>query len=172
MTSGNEQSDEKYDQQYFVTSKELLAVVVAPKTFHSYLFGQKVLLRIDNAAVTWMKNRKIPTVQTARWLQQIETHNLEVTHRPGKKHSNADDLSIRTCRSCERQEQMNSHGDSEDEFSWWPLPLCAISRSEKSKNLSLCLKVVLCLKVGKPILYVKASLKTKKSHRYLFQRNP
>ena len=55
--------------------------------------------------------------QTARWLQQIETHNLEVTHRPGKKHSNADALSKRTCRSCERQEQMNSHGDSEDEFS-------------------------------------------------------
>ena len=51
----------KHEQQYCVTRKELLAVVVALKNFHSYLYGQKVLLRTDNAAVTWMKNLKTPT---------------------------------------------------------------------------------------------------------------
>lgn len=85
----------KHEQQYCVTRKELLAVVVALKTFHSYLYGQKVLLRTDNAAISWMKSLKNPTGQTARWLQQIETYNLEITHRAGKKHSNADALSRR-----------------------------------------------------------------------------
>ena len=129
----------KHEQQYCVTRKELLAVVVALKTFHSYLYGQKVLLRTDNAAVTWMKNLKTPTGQTARWLQQIETYNLEVTHRSGKKHSNADALSRRPCRSCERQEQMNSHSDSEDEFSSGDpcSHVCAITRSEKAKTFSM-----------------------------------
>lgn len=42
----------KHEQQYCVTRKELLAVVVALKTFHSYLYGQKVLLRTDNAAIS------------------------------------------------------------------------------------------------------------------------
>ncbi len=36
----------KHEQQYCITRKELLAVVVAIKNFHSYLYGQQVLLRI------------------------------------------------------------------------------------------------------------------------------
>ena len=100
----------KHEQQYRGT-------VVVLKTFHSYLYGQKVLLRTNNAAHTWMKNLKTFTGQSDRWLQQIETYNLEVTHRLGKKHSIANALSRRPCRSCGRQEQMNSHSDSENEFS-------------------------------------------------------
>lgn len=126
----------KHEQQYCVTRKELLAVVVAIKTFHSYLYGQKVLLRTDNAAISWMKSLKNPTGQTARWLQQIETYNLEITHRAGKKHSNADALSRRPCRSCERQENINSLSDSEDESDARSpeVQICAITRCEAAKN--------------------------------------
>lgn len=126
----------KHEQQYCVTRKELLAVVVAMKTFHSYLYGQKVLLRTDNAAISWMKSLKNPTGQTARWLQQIETYNLEITHRAGKKHSNADALSRRPCRSCERQENINSLSDSEDESDARSpeVQICAITRNEAAKN--------------------------------------
>jgi hypothetical protein len=41
----------KHERPYCVTRKELLAVV-ALKNFHSYLYGQKVLLRTDNSAVS------------------------------------------------------------------------------------------------------------------------
>jgi ribonuclease HI len=54
-----------------VTRKELLAVVSALKNFHSYLNGQEVLLRTDNAAVSWLKNLKMLSGQIARWLQEI-----------------------------------------------------------------------------------------------------
>lgn len=105
----------KHEQQYCVTRKELLAVVKALKAFHSYIYGQMVLLRTDNAAISWMKNLKNPTGQTARWLQEIETYDLTITHRAGKRHYNADALSRRPCRSCERQELQNTEDDSDDD---------------------------------------------------------
>ena len=83
----------KHETSYCTTRKELLAVVTAMKTFHSYLYGQQVLLRTDNAAVSWLRNLKRPTGQVARWVQQLETYNLTIVHRAGIKHSNADALS-------------------------------------------------------------------------------
>lgn len=40
----------------------------AIRNFNLYLYGQPVLLRIDNAAVSWMRNLKTPTGQVVRWL--------------------------------------------------------------------------------------------------------
>lgn len=127
----------KHEQHYCITRKELLAVVMALKTFHSYLYGQKVLLRTDNSAISWMKNLKNPTGQTARWLQEIETYDFTVTDRAGRKHSNADAMSRRPCRSCERQELRNLQSDSEDETTQ-QIPeaqICAITRSGASQNI-------------------------------------
>jgi hypothetical protein len=73
----------KYEKLYCVTWKELLAVITALKHFHSYIYGQQVTLRSDNAGVSWMRNLKNPTGQIARLLQEIGTHNLVVTHRAG-----------------------------------------------------------------------------------------
>lgn len=102
----------KPEQSYCVTRKELLAVVSALKHFHSYLYGQRVLLRTDNAAVSWMQNLKNPTGQTARWLQELGTYNLTIIHRPGQKHKNADALSRIPCKSCQNQQ---SHSETEEE---------------------------------------------------------
>ena len=104
-----------HEQSYCVTRKELLAVITALRTCHHYLYGQEVLLRTDNAAVSWMKNLKKPTGQTARWLQELGTYNLTVTHRAGRKHSNADALSRRPCKSCERQELGNEQSDDDND---------------------------------------------------------
>lgn len=88
----------RHEQSYCVTRKELLAVVTALRKFHPYLYGQKVLLRTDNAAVSWVRSLKNPTGQTVRWLQEIETYDLTVTHRPGRSHQNADALSRNPCK--------------------------------------------------------------------------
>lgn len=104
----------KHEQSYCVTRTELLAVVRALRNFHSYLYGQPVLLRTDNAAVSWMRNLKTPTRQVARWLQELGTYNLNVVHRPGLKHKNADALSRNPCKACSRQESASANSDSED----------------------------------------------------------
>jgi hypothetical protein len=105
----------KHEKLYCVTRKELLAVITALKHFHSYLYGQQVTIRTDNAAVRWMQNLKKQTGQVARWLQEIGTHNLVVMHRAGTKHGNADALSRAPCRVCAKQERGNASSESSEE---------------------------------------------------------
>ncbi|KAK3611727.1 hypothetical protein CHS0354_037306 [Potamilus streckersoni] len=49
----------KHEVPYCITQKELLAIVLATRSFHSCLYGQNVLLRTDIAAVSWIRNFKI-----------------------------------------------------------------------------------------------------------------
>ena len=95
----------KHELQYCTTRKELLAVVTALKHFNCYILGQKVKLRTDNSAVSWIRNLKNPTGQVFRWLQYIETYDISVSHRPGKSHGNSDALSRIPCKVCQKQEQ-------------------------------------------------------------------
>jgi hypothetical protein len=104
----------KCEKNYCATRKELLAAVMASRTFHPYIYGQKTLLRTDNAAVSWIKKLKTPSGQMARWLQELETYDLDVVHRPGLKHTNADALSRRPCKVCERQENLNNEDTDSD----------------------------------------------------------
>ena len=71
----------KLEQLYCPTRKELLAVIYALRSFHSYLYGQYVLLRTDNSAVSWLRQLKNPTGQVATWIQEVETYNLTIQHR-------------------------------------------------------------------------------------------
>ena len=103
----------KHELQYCTTRKELLAVVTALKHFHHYLLGQKVKLRTDNSAVSWIRTLKNPTGQVFRWLQYIETYDISVTHRPGRSHGNSDALSRVPCKVCQRQEQNESKDTDE-----------------------------------------------------------
>ena len=105
----------KHEESYCTTRKELLAVVIALKNFHPYLYGQKIHLRTDNAAVSWLRNLKNPTGQVARWLEILGTYNLIVSHRSGTKHSNADALSRAPCKACKRQEELNKDDVEKDE---------------------------------------------------------
>ena len=103
----------QHEKSYCVTRKELLAVINALKAFHSYLYGQPVLLRTDNAAVSWMKNLKRPTGQVARWLEELGTYDLTIVHRPGLKHRNADALSRAPCNKCAKQNSGNMDDPTE-----------------------------------------------------------
>ena len=61
------------EENYCITRKDLFAVISALKKFHSYVYGQKVLIRTDNSAVSWITNLKSPSGQVARWLQELCT---------------------------------------------------------------------------------------------------
>lgn len=163
----------KHERQYCVTRKELLAVVEALKAFHSYLYDQMVLLSTDNASISWIKNLKNPPGQTTRWLQEIETYDLIITHRAGKRHSNADALSRRPCRSCERQELKNTEDDSNDDVDQTNLDLkvCAITRSE-TKTDTIVPESGVVLDGGSWTQSDKNNLMTKIFHLYLLPENP
>lgn len=68
---------QKAERNYCVTRKELLAVVLATKHFHHYLFGRQFLLRTDHASLRWLYNFKEPEGQTARWLERLQQYDMK-----------------------------------------------------------------------------------------------
>ena len=88
------------EQRYCTARKELLAVVRALKHFKCYLYGQRITVRTDNSAVSWLHRSKDPVGQPARWIEVIDTYDITFQHRPGRKHGNADALSRYPCRQC------------------------------------------------------------------------
>ena len=91
----------KAERRYCVTRKELLAVVFFTKYFKHYLLGRKFLVRTDHSSLRWLLNFKNPDGQMARWLEILSAYEMEIQHRPGRKHANADGLSRLPCKQCE-----------------------------------------------------------------------
>ena len=87
----------KAQRNYCVTRRELLAIVMSVKHFHSYLYGQKFRVRTDHGALTWLMKFKNPEGQIARWIEILSTYDMTIEHRAGRLHSNADALSRRPC---------------------------------------------------------------------------
>lgn len=112
------QSLSKPERKYWVTRKELLAVVKAVKQFHHYLYGRHFIVRSDHGALRWLLNFKNPEGQLARWIEVLSTYDMEIQHRQGRLHSNADALSRRPCLHvecsyCDKIEKKNVNSSEE-----------------------------------------------------------
>ena len=83
----------KTEKPYSVTRKELLSLVYFLKHFRQHLYGYHVVVRTDHKALQWLRSFREPEGQVARWLVILKEYDLEIHHRPGNKHSNADALS-------------------------------------------------------------------------------
>ena len=81
------------EQRYCTARKELLAVVRALKHFRCSLYGQKITVRKDNSAASWLHRSKDPVGKPARWIEVIDTYDVKFQHRPSLKHGNTDTLS-------------------------------------------------------------------------------
>lgn len=90
----------KSEKKYCVTRKELLAVVTFIKHFRPFLYGHKFLVRTDHSSLKWLLRFKDPEGQLARWIEVISTYDMEIEHRAGKLHGNADGLSRVPCGQC------------------------------------------------------------------------
>jgi len=109
------------EKSYCATRLELSGLMKALKRFHHYLVGVKCTIRTDHSSLTFLKNFHRVEGQLARWLEQLQMYNLEIIHRPGKTHHNADALSRqkcnRTCLMC-RQSTINSILVRDCSFDW------------------------------------------------------
>ncbi|XP_041929087.1 uncharacterized protein LOC121693610 [Alosa sapidissima] len=100
---------DRAEKNYCMTRRELLAVV-AVRHFRTYLYGKRFLLRTDHASLTLLLNFKEPEGQMARWLEALQDYDMEIRHRAGRLHGNADALSRRPCAAdqcqhCHRREE-------------------------------------------------------------------
>ncbi len=82
-------------RRYCTTRKELLAVVKFCRHYRHYLLGRRFLLRTNHNSLVWLTRFKRPEGQLARWLEELQQYDLQIVHRPGKLHCNADGLSRR-----------------------------------------------------------------------------
>ena len=80
-------------RNYCTTRKELLAVVRFTRHFKHYLLGRRFTLRTDHNSLLWLMGFKNIEGQLARWIEELAVYNMEILHRPGKDHVNADGLS-------------------------------------------------------------------------------
>ena len=85
------------EKVYCTTRKEQLAMVYSLRQFRPYILGHRTVVRSDHAALMYLKRAKEPVGQQARWLDFIEQFTLDLQHRKGASHNNADALSRRPC---------------------------------------------------------------------------
>ncbi len=72
----------------------MLALAWALDHFEPYIYGQKLTIRTDNSALSWLKTTASTRGPQARWLERItEFMPFDIQHRYGRLHSNADGLS-------------------------------------------------------------------------------
>ena len=80
-------------RNYCTTRKELLAVVQFARHFKHYLLGRRFTLRTDHNSLIWLMGFLNIEGQLARRIEELAVYNMEIVHRPGKDHVNADGLS-------------------------------------------------------------------------------
>ena len=78
---------------YGITEKECLAVVWAVKQFRHYLHGTRFTIITDHSALVWLMNIKDPNGRLARWSIYLQAFDMDIVHKKGTEHSNADCLS-------------------------------------------------------------------------------
>ena len=89
-------------RNYCTTHRELLGVVTMVQYYKHYLMGNKFTVRTDHGSLRWLMNFKEPEGMLARWLTVLNNYDYEIEHRAGVRHGNADALSRRPRRRCDR----------------------------------------------------------------------
>ena len=80
-------------RRYCTTRKELLAVVAFTIRYRHYLLGNRFTVRTDHNSLIWLLSFKNIQGQLARWIEELSQYDMDVQHRAGKMHVNADALS-------------------------------------------------------------------------------
>ena len=75
------------------TEKECLAIVWAVEMFRYYLFGRKFKLQTDHNPLVWLNQVKNKNRKLLRWSLTLQEYDIELEHKIGEKHVNADALS-------------------------------------------------------------------------------
>jgi hypothetical protein len=84
----------KSELNYPANSKEMTAVIYGLRQYRHYLLGKPFILRTDHSALQYMRKSKTLTALQARHLDELAEYNqMEIVHRPGVNHGNADGLS-------------------------------------------------------------------------------
>ena len=83
----------KYEANYPSTKGELGSIMSCLRKWDHILKYRKFLLFTDSKALKYIQTLKQPSGIWFRWLQELQSYDFEVIHKPGKENTNADSLS-------------------------------------------------------------------------------
>ena len=89
-------------------------MVYFAKKFRHYLLGRTFKARMDHTALSWLWTFKEPIGQIARWQAYLSEFDMDIIHRKGASHGNADTMSRRPADSAElsvESEEINSDAE-------------------------------------------------------------
>jgi hypothetical protein len=90
------------ETRYCTTKRELLATVFALKYWRHFLLGRRVIIRCDNAALSFLLRGKNLTNQLDRYLNFLAIMIIRIEYYRGKSNLLADFLSRRPCGGCKQ----------------------------------------------------------------------
>ena len=73
--------------------REAYALLWASRKFRPYILGGKVSFITDHAPLTHLRNKESIPEKVQTYFLELEQYDYTLTHRPGKRHGNADALS-------------------------------------------------------------------------------
>lgn len=84
-----------HEKNWSTPDKELAAVVHALTIWRQYLDGQQVLVFTDHQALKHIQQQPKLNQRQARWLDLVQSYDLDIQHMPGRLNKIADALSRR-----------------------------------------------------------------------------
>ena len=81
------------EKNYSACELECLALVWAVKSFRDYLLGRTTIVLTDHWALKWLQTLENASPRLQRWRMALQVYDLEIKHKSGKQHRNADFLS-------------------------------------------------------------------------------
>ncbi|CAM9449351.1 unnamed protein product, partial [Heterosigma akashiwo] len=82
-----------HQRNYSVTEKEALAVVWACDLWRSMLLGQRFILETDHSSLKQILSTRDPGGRLCRWFFKLQEFDIDIAHRRGLLHGNADAMS-------------------------------------------------------------------------------
>ena len=81
------------ERNYAACELECLALVWAVRAFREYLLGRHTIIITDHWALKWLMTLEHATPRPQRWRMALQEYDLEIAHKAGKQHCNADFMS-------------------------------------------------------------------------------
>ena len=83
----------KAEGKYHITDQEALAVVLACRNFHHYLWGTKFTIQTDHQPLTTIFRKRTKSPRVTRWMLEMREYNFKIKYIKGKHNVVADHLS-------------------------------------------------------------------------------
>lgn len=87
-------------QSWSTYAREMLAIVIAIRTWRPYLLGRRFTIQTDQKSLRFLLEQRILTPEQQKWMGKLVGYDYEITYKPGSSNAAADALSRRSDTPC------------------------------------------------------------------------